>query len=55
MPYKFKLDNLQASGLDVLFYNQEHYDTMSILDDKKDISQENIGELLKNQKILSNR
>jgi len=28
---------------------------MSILDDKRDISQDTIGELVKNQKILSNR
>jgi len=55
MPYKFKLENLEASGLDVLFYNQEHYDTISILENKRDISQENIGDLIANQKILSNR
>jgi len=28
---------------------------MSILDDKRDISQHTIGDLVKNQKILSNR
>jgi hypothetical protein len=48
MPFKFQLDNMAASGLDVLFYNQEHYDTISILDNKRDISQDNIGEYIKN-------
>jgi len=55
MPYKFKLDNLSASGLDVVFYNQQHYDTISILNNNNDISQDTIGDLIKNQKILSNR
>jgi len=48
LPYKFNLDNYDKTGLDVLFYGQDHYDTMAILDDeRRDISQENIGELLK--------
>ena len=55
MPYKFKLDNLSNSGLDVLFYNQEHFDTISIHENKREISQETIGDLIKNQKVLSNR
>lgn len=55
LPYKFNLDSYDKTGLDVLFYGQDHYDTMAILDDKKDISQETIGDLLKKQKILSNR
>jgi hypothetical protein len=46
MPFKFKLDNLAASGLDVLFYNQEHFDTISILGGKKDVSQDTIGDLI---------
>jgi len=54
MPFKFKLDQVSQSGLDVLFYNQEHFDTISILENKN-ISQDNIGENVKNQKILSNR
>lgn len=55
LPYKFNLNNFSETGLDVLFYGQEHFDTMSILDDKRDISQDTIGDLVKNQKILSNR
>jgi hypothetical protein len=56
MPYKFNLTNFEKSGLDVLFYGQEHFDTMAILDDKREtFSQASIGDLVKNQKILSNR
>lgn len=55
MPYKFNLDNFERSGLDILFYGQEHFDTMAILDDKREISQATIGDLMKNQRILSNR
>jgi len=55
MPFKFNLANTNLTGLDVLFYGQEHYDTMSILDDRRDINQETIGDLIKDQKILSNR
>lgn len=39
----------------MLFYGQDHFDTMAILDDKREISQATIGDLMKNQKILSNR
>jgi len=56
MPYKFNLVNFEKSGLDVLFYGQEHFDTMAILEDKREsFSQASIGDLVKNQKILSNR
>lgn len=55
MPFKFKLDDLAASGLDVLMYNQEHFDTMSILGNKKDVSQDTIGDFIDKQKILANR
>jgi hypothetical protein len=39
MPYKFNLSNYEKSGLDVLFYGQDHFDTMAILEDKRNISQ----------------
>ena len=55
MPYKFSMANYDKTGLDVLFFGQEHFDTISILDDKRDISQDTIGDLMKQQKILSNR
>ena len=55
MPFKFNIDNFSQTGLDVLFYGQDHFDTMAILDDKRDISQDTIGDLVKSQKILSNK
>jgi len=55
MPYKFSLSDFGKTGLDVLFYGQEHFDTISILDDKRDISKDNIGQFMKQQRILSNR
>ena len=36
--YQFAVKDFEKSGLDILFYNQEHFDTMSILDDKREIS-----------------
>lgn len=47
LPFKFNLTNTNLTGLDVLFYGQDHYYTMSILDDKRDINQETIGDMIK--------
>lgn len=56
LPYKFRLDNPAETGLDVLFYGQEHCDTMSILSDKRDtLSTDSLKEMEKNQKMLKNR
>lgn len=56
LPYKFSLENLDATGLDVLFYGQEHCDTMSILSDKREhLSTDSLKEMEKNQKMLKNR
>jgi len=33
----------------VLFYGQDHFDTMTIVDDRMKISQETIHDLLNNQ------
>jgi len=55
MPFKFNTNNFDRTGLDVLFYGQEHFDTMAIIEDKRDMDTETIGEMLKNQKILGNR
>lgn len=46
LPYKFNLDNIDRTGMDVLFYGQEHYDTMAILDGKKSINREHFAENL---------
>ena len=42
-------------GLDVLFYGQKHSDTMSILNDKRDLTTEDIKEMSSTAKILENR
>lgn len=56
LPYKFQIDNFNATGLDVLFYGQEYCDTMSILSDKREeLSTDNLKEMEKNQKLLHNR
>jgi len=56
LPYKFQLDNFDTTGLDVLFYGQEHCDTMSILSDKRErLSEDNLQEMEKGQKLLQNR
>lgn len=56
LPNKFRLDDLDATGLDVLFYGQDHCDTMSILSDKREhLSTENLTEMEKNQRMLKNR
>lgn len=49
LPFKFQLDNFDTTGLDVLFYGQEHCDTMSILSDKREhLSTDNLKEMEKN-------
>lgn len=53
--YKFALENFQKTGLDVLFYGQEHFDTLAILSMKDDMSNEKVKDLMTNQKLLSNR
>jgi len=56
LPFKFRLDNPAETGLDVLFYGQEHCDTMSILSDKREqLSTDSLKEMEKNQKMLKNR
>ena len=55
MPYKFNLENIDRTGLDVLFFGQDHFDTMAILDNKTKIDKENFGDQLENQRLFSNR
>jgi len=55
LPYKFNLQNIDETGLDVLFYGQDHFDTMTIVDERMKINQETIHEMMENQQILSNR
>ena len=53
--YRFHLENFQRTGLDVLFYGQEHNDTLAILSMKDDMSQTKISDLMTNQKLLNNK
>ena len=47
--------DFEKSGLDVLFFGQNHYDTMAILQQREDVAQDEIGSLNHNQKLLSNK
>ena len=56
------MDQYQRSGLDVLFYGQEHFDTLAILsqipsqqENGGGMSEGKIGDLMKNQKLFSNK
>ena len=53
--FSFDLQNFEKTGLDVIFYNQDHYDTMAILQQREDVSQNEIGALMENQKLLANK
>lgn len=60
LSYEFALDNYQRTGLDVLFYGQEHFDTLAILsqrpsEDGQDGIEHRVGDLMKNQKLFSNK
>ena len=55
LPYKFNLENFGQTGLDMLFFGQEYSDTMAILQEKRDIDMDKLSEIIKNQKIMSNR
>jgi len=55
LPFKFNLENFEKTGLDVLFYGQKHSDTMSILNDKRDLTTDDIKEMSGSAKILENR
>jgi hypothetical protein len=61
LSYAFTMDQYQRSGLDVLFYGQEHFDTLAILSQRPSqqedggMSEGKIGDLMKNQKLFSNK
>ncbi len=52
LSHAFAMDKFQRSGLDVLFYGQEHFDTLAILSqrpgDADHMSEGKIGDLMKN-------
>lgn len=53
--FSFAMQNYEQSGLDILFFGQEHYDTMAILQQRVDIAQDQYAGLLESQKILNNK
>jgi hypothetical protein len=59
LSHAFAMEKYQRSGLDVLFYGQEHFDTLAILSQRPgeddQISESKIGDLMKNQKLFSNK
>ena len=54
-PFKITLKDFEQSGLDLIFYNQDNYDTMAILQDKSDMDNDEITKGKNEQKLLSNR
>mmetsp|Transcript_17442 Transcript_17442/g.16646 ORF Transcript_17442/g.16646 Transcript_17442/m.16646 type:complete len:165 (+) Transcript_17442:465-959(+) len=55
LSYSYAIQDYHKSGLDVLFYGQDHNDTLSILSTHKDRSEEEIISLMSNQQLLSNK
>ena len=55
LQYKFAVDNISKTGFDILFYGQEHYDTLAILSKKEDIPYDKVTENLAKQRLLSNK
>lgn len=53
--FSFAIQDYEKSGLDILFFGQEHYDTMAILQQREDIAQDKYAGLLAEQKILNNK
>lgn len=54
-PYRIAMQDFEKTGLDVIFYGQEHYDTMAIVSERQQPKQDEIGQLLTEQKLLSNK
>lgn len=46
LPYKINLKEFEKTGLDVIFYGQDHVDTMAIMQDKTQPTQAKIRELM---------
>lgn len=55
VPFSFQTKDFEKSGLDVLFFGQDHYDTMAILQQRNEITQEGMGTLMKDQKLFTNK
>ena len=44
LSYAFAIDNYQRTGLDVLFYGQEHFDTLAILSTRPSAAEDQMNE-----------
>jgi len=53
--HSFATQNISESGLDILFFGQEHYDTQALLTKNQSVEQSMITELSKNQRLFSNK
>jgi hypothetical protein len=53
--YTYAVDDYSKSGLDILFYGQDHNDTLSILSTHQERSEKEIKDIMTNQKLLSNK
>lgn len=51
--FTFNTQDYEKSGLDVLFFGQEHYDTMAIL--TKDVDHNQYSQLIERQQLLKNK
>lgn len=47
-PFSFELAEFEQTGLDIIFFGQNHFDTMAILQQRKgkEIAQDQIGNLM---------
>jgi hypothetical protein len=54
-PFTFQVADFEKTGLDVVFFGQEHFDTMAILQQRNEVSQEQIGDLMREQKLFTNK
>ena len=52
-PYEITLNEFEKTGLDIIFYGQDHCDTMAIM--QKDIDNDEIPRLKETQKLISNK
>lgn len=54
-PYSITLKEFEKTGLDVIFYGQDHYDTMAIATSDAKLEYEDIPKLKEQQKLISNK
>lgn len=53
--FSFQTSQYEKSGLDILFFGQQHYDTMAIMQSRENYSQDKFKELTETQKLLNNK